>query len=394
MKLYELEYIKKDIKLTKIIKAPNINVAQAKAFKHNIHIISLKEIKKNRQRKISDENFILFFKELALLSEVGLSVAQALKELQSTHTIFSSFLIRLNENLDLGHNLSKAFENSYLSLHYSELALIKMAENTGEISKVFTQIATLRTKRLQNEKALKKALRYPLIVFVSVCCAFSFLMLFVVPNFSDLFESFGADLPLITRIMLASYESLNAYFFILVWFLFTLIFICIVSYKKSYIFALFWDSILLKIPFFGQSILYNQKHSFFLVFSLLLKSGIPLSKAFELANASIKNKALYIQFSKLSSSLTQGLEFSLAFKKTGLFDGVVLSMLALAMKSGKLELLSEEIAKYYQQKQEALMEKFLSLIEPFMTLLVGILVLFLALGIFLPMWELGAVSNL
>lgn len=394
MKFYELEYTKKGKKFTKIIKAQNINAAQARAFEQKLQITNLKEIQKRNHIKISDENYILFFKELALLSEVGISIQQALQELKKAHNIFASFLAILNENLNLGQNLSKAFENSPLALHHSELALIKMAENTGELSKVFKQIAMLRSKSLHNKKALKKAMSYPIIVFVSLCLAFSFLMLFVLPNFKVLFESFGANLPFITRAMLASYEFLNAYFFSFSFGVVGLILACMLGYKKIPAFALLCDFMLLKLPFFSQSILYNQKYYFFTIFSLLLQSGIPLSKAFDLANSGIKNKALHLAFSRISSSLSQGLELSLAFQKTALFDAIVLSMLTLAMKSGKLDLLSEEIAKYYEQKQDALMDKFLRLIEPLMTFFIGVLVLFLALGIFLPMWELSSVAHL
>ena len=136
--------------------------------------------------------------------------------------------------------------------------------------------------------------------------------------------------------------------------------------------------------------LYNQNYYFFIIFSLLLKSGIPTSKAFKIAYSSIKNRALFSKFKDIENSLSQGIDLSVAFEKVKIFDSVVISMLNVAMKSAKLELLSNEIANFYERKQEDFMDKFLALLEPLMTLVVGILVLFLALGIFLPLWELGS----
>ena len=171
------------------------------------------------------------------------------------------------------------------------------------------------------------------------------------------------------------------------------VFIIVLAYKNFYSFAFSCDFLLLKIPLLSRLVLYNQNYYFFMVFSLLLKGGISISKAFDLATMGLENKFLLSQYKKLFSFIDSGLELSQAFKKIDIFDSLVFSMLSVAMKSGKLDILSEEIAKYYQQKSENLMDKFLVLLEPMMTLFVALLVLFLALAIFLPMWELSSGVN-
>ncbi|ARJ55729.1 type II secretion system F family protein [Campylobacter cuniculorum] len=391
MKIYELEFIQKGLKAKKLIKASNLNVAQNLALKENLQILSLKEVKKPFfKTKISGQNFILFFKELSLLSGVGLSIKEALKELSKNHKNFDKIIAQINENLNLGQNLSKAFETPYLALNSGELALIKMAENTGKLSKIFMQIAELREKSLQNQKRVKKAIRYPLIVFLSVCGAFLFLMFFVVGEFENLFENLGVDLPLMTRILLGIYEFLNKYYLFLAVFFLCVLLNLFFLYKKSNHFASICDFLVFKTPLLSHFMLCNQNYYFFIIFSLLLKSGIPTSKAFKIAYSSIKNRALFSKFKDIENSLSQGIDLSVAFEKVKIFDSVVISMLNVAMKSAKLELLSNEIANFYERKQEDFMDKFLALLEPLMTLVVGILVLFLALGIFLPLWELGS----
>lgn len=392
MKIYELEFIQKGVRTTKLVKAPNLNAAQGIVLKENLKILNLREVKKcpSVRIRISTEDFILFFRELGLLSEVGLSVKEALKELKKAHKSFIKTIDELGENLNLGQNLSKAFENSSLGLNTSELALIKIVENTGELGRVFMQIAELKEKTLLNQKRFKKAMRYPLIVFFSVCGAFLFLMFFVVREFENLFESLGVELPLITRFLLGSYEFLNHYYLFLVSFFVLAPILWTMAYKESSSFTLMCDFLALKIPLLSRFTLYNQNYHFFMVFSLLLNSGIPASEAFKLAYGGVKNKALFLKFRELENSLSQGLELSLAFEKAKIFHAVVISMLSIAMKSAKLEVLSGEIAKFYEKKQEDLTEQFLALLEPFMTLIVGTLVLFLALGIFLPLWELSS----
>ncbi|HEH4158120.1 TPA: type II secretion system F family protein [Campylobacter jejuni] len=391
MKFYEVEFLKNNQNYTKTIKAENLNIAQAKALSKNWKIIDIKEIQKSNFQRLKEENFILFFKELALLCEVGLSVQEAIRELYLMHSC--KIMKKILDNLILAQNLNQAFENANFGLNRAELALIKTAEKTGKISEVFSQISKLREKSLETQKQLKKAFRYPTLVFLSIIGAFLFLMLFVVPNFKDLFENLGVSLPFVTHVMLEIYNFLDGYgiFCILLFVIF--IVMLILAYKHFHSFAFSCDFLFLKIPLISRLIIYNQNYYFFMVFSLLLKNGISISKAFDLAIIGLENKFLIFQYKKLFSFIDSGLELSQVFKKIDIFDSLVFSMLSVAMKSGRLEVLSEEIAKYYQQKSENLMDRFLVFLEPMMTLFVALLVLFLALGIFLPMWELSSGVN-
>ncbi|HHS6912244.1 TPA: type II secretion system F family protein [Campylobacter jejuni] len=391
MKFYEVEFLKNNQNYTKTIKAENLNIAQAKALSKNWKIIDIKEIQKSNFQRLKDENFILFFKELALLCEVGLSVQEAIKELYLMHSC--KIMKKILDNLILAQNLNQAFENANFGLNRAELALIKTAEKTGKISEVFSQISKLREKSLESQKQLKKAFRYPTLVFLSIIGAFLFLMLFVVPNFKDLFENLGTSLPFITHVMLEIYNFLDDYGIFCIFLFVIFIVMLILAYKNFHSFAFSCDFLFLKIPLISRLIIYNQNYYFFMVFSLLLKNGISISKAFDLAIIGLENKFLIFQYKKLFSFIDSGLELSQAFKKIDIFDSLVFSMLSVAMKSGRLEVLSEEIAKYYQQKSENLMDRFLIFLEPMMTLFVALLVLFLALGIFLPMWELSSGIN-
>lgn len=391
MKFYEVEFLKNNQNYTKTIKAENLNIAQAKALSKNWKIIDIKEIQKSNFQRLKDENFILFFKELALLCEVGLSVQEAIRELYLMHSC--KIMKKILDNLILAQNLNQAFENANFGLNRAELALIKTAEKTGKISEVFSQISKLREKSLESQKQLKKAFRYPTLVFLSIIGAFLFLMLFVVPNFKDLFENLGTSLPFITHVMLEIYNFLDDYGIFCIFLFVIFIVMLILAYKNFHSFAFSCDFLFLKIPLISRLIIYNQNYYFFMVFSLLLKNGISISKAFDLAIIGLENKFLIFQYKKLFSFIDSGLELSQAFKKIDIFDSLVFSMLSVAMKSGRLEVLSEEIAKYYQQKSENLMDRFLVFLEPMMTLFVALLVLFLALGIFLPMWELSSGVN-
>lgn len=394
MKAYELSFLENGIKAKKIIKAKNLNMAQALALKQNLNILELTEIKRENFSffKISNEDFVLFFKEFSFLLEVGLSVLETLKELEKStfKKELKKTIKKIDENLSLGQSLSEAFKNSRFNLSHSELALIKIAENTGKLSYVFNQIVLIRQKTIKAKKSFIKSIRYPLIVLVSIFISFIFLILFVIPQFKNLFDNFNIELPLITQILLQTYDFLNSYFFLISILFLLFVSLFVFCYKKFYFFTLISDYCFLKIPIISKLILYYQSYHFFSVFSLLLKSGISLSKALEFAIFGIKNEFFKNKLTQILSLLEQGLELSEAFRRTKVFDPLVISMLNIAMKSSKLEILSEQISLFYEDKQESMMEKILSLIEPLMTLFVASLVLLLALGIFLPLWEFNS----
>ncbi|HEG0395662.1 TPA: type II secretion system F family protein, partial [Campylobacter jejuni] len=266
MKFYEVEFLKNNQNYTKTIKAENLNTAQAKALSKNWKIIDIKEIQKSNFQRLKDENFILFFKELALLCEVGLSVQEAIRELYLMHSC--KIMKKILDNLILAQNLNQAFENANFGLNRAELALIKTAEKTGKISEVFSQISKLREKSLESQKQLKKAFRYPTLVFLSIIGAFLFLMLFVVPNFKDLFENLGTSLPFITHVMLEIYNFLDSYGIFCIFLFVVFIVMLILAYKNFHSFAFSCDFLFLKIPLISRLIIYNQNYYFFMVFSL------------------------------------------------------------------------------------------------------------------------------
>ena len=376
-----------------IIKAENKFIAQNLAKGKGINITQIQELQNQNSffvKKLKSADLALFFKELALLLESGISLQQALDELCQNYKQkqMNFFLKELSASLKSGVHLSTAFESSGFYFDKSELALIKMGESTGDLSFVFSKLCDLRERSLENTKKLKKALSYPLFVLLTLVIAFCALMFFVVPQFKSIFDEFDLSLPFITRFMLNSYEFLYS-FYPLILFILSLAALILFLLYKNHHFAYLVDKFVLKLPLAGKIIFYHQNIRFFLVFSILIKSGVTVSKALKLAQSSFNNIYLKQEYQKIAEFCEQGLSLDDAFRKIALFENIVLGMLSVAMKSAKLELMSEKISYYYESKSADLTQSLFSLLEPLMTLVVGILVLFLALGIFLPMWELN-----
>lgn len=377
-----------------VIKAENKLIAQKLALAKGVKIAHIQELAAANsliKKRLKATNLAFFYKEIALLLDAGVSLQQALAEIaeNADDKAMQSLLNSLITALQSGASLSQAFENSAFSFAKSELALIKMGEKTGDLAMIFAKLCELKEKNLANAKALKKALSYPCFVLITLVVAFCALMLFVVPQFKGIFDEFDLALPLITRAMLGIYAFLSENLATLLVFIGLCVALLLALYRNSHAFSYLIDSILLKIPLISRAIFYHQSAEFFLVFSLLLKSGVSTDEALNLAKSSFANKFLRQKCTKIAEFCEQGLMLEAAFKKAKMFESLVLGMLAVAMKSAKLALMSEKIAAFYESRADELTARFLALLEPLMTLLVAVLVLFLALGIFLPMWELN-----
>lgn len=395
--LFEVLVLKNKLEKRLLLRARDEKEALLRLEKLNLKVLKLNKTRKNTlfAPSLKQNELALIYEQMALLLEAGLGFLESINSLyeQSYSAKIKLFLGQIKENLSYGQNLSSCFENTDFKLAQSEIALIKMGENTGNLAFVFDKLADLKRKNLAIKKRFKKALSYPLLVFVSIIIAFLSLILFVLPEFRRIFEDFGVSLPLITRVLFGIYEFLSAYFTLIFMGLVLGILAFFMLYQKSAKFSLYIDFCLLKIPLLRLIIFYKEFSSFFLILSLLLRNKIDLIKALELSNLSLENKFLAQKCAKIALFCKQGIALDSAFKKLNLFESVILSMLHIGMKSANLANMCEKISNLYESKQESLSDRLLSLLEPLMTLFVALLVLMLALGIFLPMWQLSSLAS-
>lgn len=378
-----------------IINASSKLKASELAFKKSLQVARIEEVQYfSFKQKLKDYDLLVFFKELAILLSSNISLQVALTELEKNSTkSLKPFLQKLTKLVNSAQNLHTAFKNSGFKFSNTELSLIEIAQHTGELSLVFEKLSELRQKKIENSKKLKKALAYPCFVFLVLILAFFLVMLFVIPQFKSLFDEFNVSLPLLTRVFLSSYEVLEKFYILFIAVPLITLFALIILYKTNNTFSYLIDKIIMKIPILSKLIFYAQSSQFFFVFSLLNENKIELVKALTLAKTSYENKFLARKIDELIKFVRQGLSLEKAFAKIKLYDGISLSMISIAMQSAKLDELSKNISFYYEDKADSMIAVLLTLIEPIMTFFVASLLLFLALAIFLPMWELNNISN-
>ncbi|MCV3430578.1 type II secretion system F family protein [Campylobacter lari] len=366
-----------------IIKAKNLYEARNLAQKSFENIISVEEYLGAAKHKIKEEELIFILKDLNMVLKAGLSLQEAILEFaRSNHDVYVAKIFNVIYNkLKNGSSYNEAFRGI---LNSRECAILKICDGKEDLYKAFEIIINLKEKNLHSFKQFKKAITYPLFVFTCIILAFFVLMILVLPEFKTLFLQLELNLPKITQILFIVGDFFkHFYVFILLGIGFFIMFAY--SFRKS----LFFHEILFYTPIFGKIIFFQDKFCFFLIFSYLLKAGVDIKRAFEYACEGIENQFFKNKMFVAKTLFESGLDLAQAFSKTKLFDSFVIRMLNLALKSSKLDESTYELALFYEYKKENYTQRLLAILEPLMTIFMASLILVLALGVFLPMWQIS-----
>lgn len=342
--------------------------------------------------RLNESELILYLKELSLMLEAGFSLNEAVCELQSDKKAFKDFFISIKNELYHGGKLSSVFAR-YDNFDGKEQALIELGEENSKLEFALKEVIKNKLVQSQSKRQLKKALSYPLIVICTVILAFVFLVLFVIPKFEAIFNSFELKLPLITIFLINTQKFLSSYYYLLI---ISLIFLFIICKQgmKLYPIRLKVHTYFLYLPLIGKMISFHEKYFFFSSLGVLLKSGVPIAKALSLSQKSFNNEYYSLKSKNCVNRLNSGLRLDQILAFTGFFESFAIHMIKMGLKSRTLDDICSQIANYYEQKEEDLRDRVLSLLEPFATFLVALMVLFLALGIFLPMWDLSSAKGM
>jgi general secretion pathway protein F len=235
----------------------------------------------------------------------------------------------------------------------------------------------------------KKAMAYPRNVMIAMAIAFTVLISYVVPQFKEIFDELGAELPLPTQILLTLEHLFNNYGL----YVLAVLFVTFSTFKymiNHYTHIRFrWHEILLKTYLIKNLIMYSTLSRFTLVFSALIKAGIPIAEALDTSISMIDSLPLKAKLLTVRGAVEKGSTLNKGLKETGLFENMITQMISAGEDSGTLDAMVSKVADYYKMRFDAIIDGLSEAIEPIMLLLIAAMVILLALGIFLPMWDMG-----
>jgi len=358
--------------------------AQFKRFKSNF----MQNIKK---RKIKPDGLIAAIRQLAVMTNAGISIHDSLNEiaLATTDEALDHVFSKVADDINSGNSLSASMENFRFEVGNLTIAMIQLGEKTGNLDEALYSLADMLEEIRSNIIKFKKAMAYPRNVMIAMAVAFTILISYVVPQFKAIFEELHAELPLPTVILLKLEYLFNNFgpYLLAGLALFYFVFKYLINNYEDIRFK--WHQFLLKTYLIKNIIKFSTLSRFTLVFSELIRAGIPIAEALNTAiemidNLPLKKKLLSVIFTvEKGGTLNKGLE------ETGLFENMIIQMIRAGEDSGTLDTMIKKVAEYYKMRFDAIIDGLSEAIEPIMLLIIASMVILLALGIFLPMWDMG-----
>ncbi|WP_331775902.1 type II secretion system F family protein [Sulfurospirillum sp. 1612] len=413
MKYYEVTSLFKGKKETKTIKAPNkkdaITIAKTKipGILLNIKITSApledqfsefkeKFFKSVIKKKINSKALIAAIRQLAVMTDAGISIHDSIKEVKdaSVDKALKIIFSELNDDLNSGLSLTQAMMPYRKELGDVTLAMVELGESTGNMSESLEKLAEILEEIEENRAKFKKAMRYPITVMIAIAIAFTILMVYVVPKFKDIFSKFKTELPLPTKILLFLENVIHNYgFYVLGFIIIVIVFVkyMLVNNEK---FKYNFDKYILRVYLIGSISFYATMSRFTLVFTELIRSGIPIADALETSLLTLDNMHLKHKLSSVNVSVQRGVSLTQSFSDTQLFEGMLIQMIHAGERSGTLDKMLDKVTNYFKSRFNDLIDNISSYIEPILLGFIAAMVLLMALGIFMPMWDLAkAVKN-
>jgi len=348
-----------------------------------------KFFEKLRRSRVKFEDINIFTRLLFTLQKAGLPILSSLRAIkeQTINERLKEIIGQVASDVETGSALSFALEKHPQAFNNLYVNMVRSGEVSGRLSETLERLTILGEHDEVIRLQIKAALRYPVIVISAIIVAFLVLIAFVVPRYESLFSQFDAQLPLPTRILLGINYAVTKFWWM------TLIFIgaSIVLFQKLLHTprgASWWYQLQLKVPVFGPLLLKLYMSRFSRITGILLSSGVPILQILELVEDSMNNGVVAQAVKKIKMSVNDGKGMLGPMKASQLFPPVVIQMVSAGEETGKLDELLIYVSEYYDSQVDYTIKNLVSLIEPFLILVMGCAVLLMALGIFLPMWNL------
>ena len=381
------------------IDAPDIQVAGDQLYASGYLPISIEKTEEafsisfsdlwRRFQKVKVEELILFSQQFSALYKAGLPLLAGLESItqQVKNLKFRNVLEEVRREIEGGSTLYVAMSKYPDVFSTVYVNMVRAGETSGMLGEALDRFITLADRELRTQQRVKEATRYPKIVILSLTIAFAVLVTFVIPRFAQVFAQFKIPLPLPTRIMIGINDIFQNY-----WHLVLIMVIGVPILLKRYLKTekgrIFWDSLKMRIPVFGPIFLKIALSRFAYTFVMLNRSGIPILQTLEITSTTINSITLSQSIEEISRNVREGRSLTDAMRETEKFTPLVIQMVSVGESSGTLDAMLMRITEYYDIEVENSIKKMSTYIEPFLTLFLGVVVLFLALAVFLPWWNM------
>jgi len=341
------------------------------------------------RKRVATRDLILFTRQLETMLEAGLPLLSALETLheQTAHPELRLAIDRVRADVEQGGTLTDSMRRHPWCFPNLYANLVHAGEEGGLITSMLDRIASLLEYAEETEQRIRSATFYPVLIVCELVLAFGVLVKFVLPRFASLFRNLNTELPLPTRVLIGTSDFVDRY-----WYL------CLAMIGGLVVAWVFWyrtedarrriDRFILTMPIFGPIFLKSIVSRFARVLAALVAGGIPIVQGLEIARGSLDNRAMEEEIDRMKEGLMAGEGLAEPLRGSKIFPPLVTRMLAVGEETGSIDKMLLRVARYYDQDVDYTIKNLSTAIEPVLLLVLGVAVLFTALAVFLPLWNL------
>jgi len=347
-----------------------------------------------RFQKVSNKDLVLFTRQMSTLFNAGIPVLGILVALQEQieSPKFKRVVKRVQVDIEGGLSLSEAMGKHPDVFDELYVSMIAAGEAGGVMDSLLKRLASMMERQIENDAKVKAAMSYPKMVISAMVVAITILMWKVVPIFVNMFAKAKIELPLATKILIASNKAFFDYWYLLLGGVILAVF-AFKKYTSTEKGRYQWDTFMLKAPIMGPIILRSSMAKFARVFSTLQAGGVSILEILDVSSRVVDNVVIAGIIRGLRDSVQEGSGLAAPLKQSGLIPPLVIQMIAAGEESGALDEMLEKVADYYDEEVDHAVKNLSSMIEPILLLFMAALVLFLALAIFMPMWDMSKMAG-
>ncbi len=364
--------------------------------KRNLTVVNVEETKSFDLRNISfggnrvkPDELVIFSRQLSTMIEAGIPILQSLEALeeQTTDRYFKEVVATVREDVSVGNSLSAAFGKHPKVFDTLFVSMVKAGETGGALNELLDRVAGYMEKTLKLKRKVKAAMVYPLVVISMALIITLILLIKVVPTFKEIYASLGHELPGLTQVLIHISDNLRSNFLIGI-ILMVVSFVVFVNYKKTPRGSLQFDSLSLKVPVFGPLIKKVAISRFSRTLATLIQSGVPILTSLEIVGKSSGNRVIELIADDACEHIRDGESISEPLANSKVFPQMVIRMISVGEKTGKMETMLTKIAEFYEDQVDAAVSGLTSMIEPLIIGFLGIVVGFIVIALFMPIINL------
>ena len=342
--------------------------------------------------KITPKDITVFSRQLATMMSSGVPLVQAFEIVGRGHEnpAMQDLILGIKADVEAGNSLTEALRKKPLQFNDLYCNLVEAGEHAGILEAILHKLATYMEKTEALKSKIKAALFYPAAVIVVAFIVVTILMIFVIPQFSTLFQNFGADLPALTQFLI----DLSNFFVAWWWAIFGAIggigYGFLELKKRSKAVQQFLDRAALKAPVLGEVLEKGAIARFARTLETMFAAGTPLVEAMSSVAGATGNIVFYEATMKMKDEISTGTQLQASMKETGLFPNMVCQMVAIGEESGAIDAMLGKVADWYEQEVDDAVEALTSLLEPAIMAFLGVVIGGIVIGMYLPIFKMGA----